>query len=191
MKTMILDTSSLFLYVCFLEDDQIIYSVFSEGKNNHSENLLKIIEEGLHLNNLNVNDFNKIIVGIGPGSYTGLRVSLTVAKMFSWTLNIPLFTVSSLDLLGSGHFDGDGIYAITMAAKKDYVYGKLIEVNAKMQYVIIDDSFLRSDEFFNSISSYQYQLIDKSKYLVNPINLKVTKVKDLHSLAPNYLRGEL
>ena len=191
MKYLVLDTSSNFLYVGIFEDNLELYKNFTAGKNNHSEKLLAIIEEGLQATSLKVKDFDKIIIGIGPGSYTGLRVSMTVGKMFSWSLNIPLYTVSSLDLLASAYLSEDGLYAITNIAKKDHLYGKLIEVRVGEQKVIFDDIFLENDIFFEKIKNYQYTLINQENYAVNPIYLQSKKVTDIHNLAPNYLRSEL
>ena len=132
MLEMLLDTSSTILYIASVKDKKVIYESISEGKNNHSDNLLKNITEGLENNALNkkleIKDFDKIILGKGPGMYTGLRVSMTVAKMFAWTLNIPLFCVSSIDLLVSDYFNKDGIYAIMLKAKKDHSYTKVIRI---------------------------------------------------------------
>lgn len=191
MKTLILDTASKFLYVSFLEDDKIIYCEFLEGKNNHSDNLLKVIEEGLNSLNMKVKDFNKIILGIGPGSYTGLRVSVTVAKMFSWTLNIPLAIISSLDLLSSGYVDRDGIYAVTMIAKKNHVYGKLIQVQNHEVTVLINDCFMEELKFLEIIKNYNYFLVNENNYLIEPKNLKPWVVSDLHQLTPNYIQREI
>ena len=132
MYKMILDTSSQILYIAFACEEnneyKIIYESISEGKNNHSDNLLKKIEEGLKINNLEVKDFSEIICGRGPGMYTGLRVSMTVAKMFSWSLGITLSTISSIDLLFSNYLNKDGIFACMLKAKKDYSYTKIFSV---------------------------------------------------------------
>lgn len=191
MKTLILDTASKYLYVSFLENDNIIFSKFLEGKNNHSDNLLKVIEEGLNSLNMKVKDFNKIILGIGPGSYTGLRVSVTVAKMFSWTLNIPLAIISSLDMLSSGYFNKDGIYAVTMIAKRNHVYGKLILVQNHEVTVLINDCFKEATAFLEMIKNYDYFLVNESNYLIEPKNLKPWIVSDLHQLTPNYIQREI
>jgi tRNA threonylcarbamoyladenosine biosynthesis protein TsaB len=193
MKTMILDTSSAILYLSFYDGDNKIYEVVAPGKNNHSENLIKYIDEGLKELNLEVKDFERIIVGIGPGSYTGLRVSLTVAKTFSWTNNIPLYIASSLDILASGYFDKPGMYAITNRAKKDYLYAKLVNIdeNNEIYKEIIIDSFIKKDEFFEEIEKYNYVLIDETNFLINPLNLKISLVENIHQLTPNYLQKEI
>ena len=90
MNIMILDTSSPNLYVSFVSDGKEVFQKIIRTVNNHSEVFLDTIKLGLDSLGLKVGDFSKIIVGIGPGSYTGLRVSLTVAKTFAWTKNIEL-----------------------------------------------------------------------------------------------------
>ena len=54
-------------------------------------------------------DIEKIVVAKGPGSYTGVRIGVTIAKTLAWTLNIPLVGISSLEVLAAGvgrYFDG-------------------------------------------------------------------------------------
>ncbi|MGD9604804.1 MAG: tRNA (adenosine(37)-N6)-threonylcarbamoyltransferase complex dimerization subunit type 1 TsaB [Bacilli bacterium] len=191
MKTMILDTSTAFLYVAFIDDQKVIFEKKLLGKNNHSEHFLQTIEEGLKQTNSQVADFSKIIVGIGPGSYTGLRISLTVAKTFAWTLNIPLYTVSSLDLLCSGYYDKDGVYAVLSVAKSKHVYGKVIEVHNETMTTIVKESFMEKDAYLNSINHLKYTIIDEQNYLIVLQGLKPVLVTDLHALAPNYMRREI
>jgi tRNA threonylcarbamoyladenosine biosynthesis protein TsaB len=188
---MILDTSTVYLYVGFIDDETVIFEQKLLGKNNHSEHFLNTIVAGLNKTNLQVKDFDKIIVGIGPGSYTGLRVSLTVAKIWAWTLNIPLYTVSSLDLLGSGHFNQDGYYAIASVAKSKHVYGKVVLVKNHIISTALEEVFLEQQAFLQAISGFPYSLIDENNYAVNQKLLSPSLVLDLHALAPNYMRREL
>ena len=64
MRTLVLDTSTNLLYISFIEDEKIIYEVQTMGLNNHSDHLLPLIEEGLKQHNLQVKDFDKIILGV-------------------------------------------------------------------------------------------------------------------------------
>jgi tRNA threonylcarbamoyladenosine biosynthesis protein TsaB len=188
---MILDTSTIFLYVAFLEDGKLLYERMTEGKNNHSEHFLETIRNGLKDTNLEAKDFDRFAVGIGPGSYTGLRISLTVAKILAWTLKKPLDIISSLDLLGSGYLKKDGCYAITSIAKKGHCYGKLIEVKGGIAQTLIDDVFMPREQFMETVKDHEYKLIDESNFSVDYRNVKGTEVADIHSLSPNYLRREL
>lgn len=190
MKTMFLDTSTNLLYVSFVIDNKVVYEVKSEGLNNHSDYLLKYIEEGLNELSLQVKDFDNFVVGIGPGAYTGLRVSLAVAKMFAWTLNLPLYTISSLDLLTSGVCQ-DGEYAICFKAKKDYSYFKTIKIeNGKK--IRSKEEFLSNDEIDEKIDLTKYIRITHENMQINVLNVtqdQLTKVENIHALEPNYLRA--
>ena len=190
MKTMFLDTSTNLLYVSFVIDNKVVYEVKSEGLNNHSDYLLKYIEEGLNKLSLQVKDFDNFVVGIGPGVYTGLRVSLAVAKMFAWTLNLPLYTISSLDLLTSGVCQ-DGEYAICFKAKKDYSYFKTIKIeNGKK--IRSKEEFLSNDEIDEKIDLTKYIRITHENMQINVLNVtqdQLTKVENIHALEPNYLRA--
>lgn len=195
MKTLIIDTSTQILYVGFVVDDEVLYEIKQTGANNHSEHLLKAIEAGLNKHQMQIRDFNRIIVGIGPGSYTGLRVGLTVAKMFSWTLGISLFTISSLDLMASGLFDKPGIYSIMLHAKQNFIYGKVIEVTESMMQVLLPETFEKTEEFLIKVKDYSInQMIDNQTIVINPLNIQeshLTKVDEVGIIEPNYLRGAM
>ena len=65
----------------------------------HSELLNKYIEQVLERINVNLSDLDAICVGKGPGSYTGLRVGSSSAKGLCYALDIPLISLSSLDIM--------------------------------------------------------------------------------------------
>ena len=191
-RIMILDTSSSYLFINFIENGKVIYEVLSEGKNNHSDNLLTKIEEGLNKLYLQVKDFDAFVCGVGPGMYTGLRVSMTVLKTFAWTLNKDLYVVSSLDLLTSDYLDKDGKYAIMLKAKKDYSYTKIIEVKNNDYKILRKEEFLKNEDFMNYISGLE--IIDNDKIKINVLKLKdemFSKVENIHALEPNYLRSDI
>lgn len=193
MKELVLDTSSQFLFVNIVIDGNIKYSIVSEGKNNHSDNLLKYIEEGFNELNMNLKEIDRIVLGCGPGMYTGLRVSMTVAKMFSWTLNIPLYVISSLDLLVSGYFNNDGVYSVMIKAKKDHSYTKRIKLKDSIVSVLKEEEFMRNEDFLKYTSVDDY-FIDNSNIKINYLNLKESDkvlVTNVHTLEPNYLRRDI
>ncbi len=188
-RTLVLDTSSNWLYICFLENDKVVYEVKSEGLNNHSDNLLPLIEEGLKKLKFEVKDFTRIILGYGPGAYTGLRVSMSVAKMFAWTLNIPLYTMSSLDLLTSG-YEEEGLYLIKFKAKKGFIYHKAFRIENQSKQIIAKDMFV-SEDYLNSYQYEDIKIITNYDVLVDCLKIKedeLTLVTNIHALEPNYLR---
>ena len=191
-RIMILDTSSSYLYIAFLEDGKIIYENISEGKNNHSDNLLKNITEALDKLNLQVKNFDAFVCGKGPGMYTGLRVSMTVAKTFAWTLSKPLYTISSLDILTSGYFKEDGIYKVMMKAKKDYSYTKIFEIRNGKYQILKQEEFLENEKFLNI--DIKGTTIDNSNIKFDILNIDdsmLEEVTNIHALEPNYLRSDI
>ncbi len=193
MKELVLDTSSQILFVNIVIDGIIKYSVLSEGKNNHSDNLLNFVKEGLKELNLEIKDMDRIVCGYGPGMYTGLRVSLTVAKMFAWTLNIPLYVISSLDLLSSGYYKEDGTYSIMIKAKKNYSYTKRIKVLNDEVSVLKEEEFMFNEDFLKHTSEEDV-IIDNNNIKINYLNIDESKkvlVNNVHALEPNYLRSDI
>ncbi|MGI6710466.1 MAG: tRNA (adenosine(37)-N6)-threonylcarbamoyltransferase complex dimerization subunit type 1 TsaB [Bacilli bacterium] len=195
MKKLILDTATDILFVGLMDDEKIIYNKTLAGRNNHSEHLIKIVSQALSLNNLKVKDLDEIIVGLGPGSYTGSRVSLVVAKMFAFTHNVILKTASSLDMAFSGHFVKDGVYALNLRAKKDYVYCNVIEVKNSLVIKKEEDNFLLKKDFFEKLNNKNIVFLEendiKFDLLVIVNKLRLETVENIHSLEPNYLRKSL
>ena len=100
MITFFIDThyKNILLYLfkdSYLLDQKEIIDV----KNTSVEAMNGIISI-LESNNITVNDLNKIAVCIGPGSFTGTRIGVTLAKTLAYTLNIPIVTLTSIDLIG-------------------------------------------------------------------------------------------
>lgn len=187
MNKLILDTSTDYLYVSVVKNDKEIFTKTLYGRNNHSEHLIDIVKDGL--GEMPAKDLDEIIVGIGPGSYTGVRVGLTVAKVLAWSIGKPLKTVSSLTFICSGYLINDGVYAVSSRAKKGYVYGKIFKINNGKINILLDDSFLSDEEFIKLYSAYNPIVIDGNyKYNNDIISSLAIGVKEIHEVVPNYLR---
>lgn len=96
MKTIVMDSANKYLVVALYDNDECIASIQEEGNRKQSEYALVYLEKLLNDNNLKIKDFDTMVITIGPGSYTGVRVALTIAKTLNATLNIKIKTVSSL-----------------------------------------------------------------------------------------------
>ena len=101
MITLYIDTSSSYLYAGIVKDSNLLVEVQEELGHNLSEVALPKIVEMFDKTNLSAKDINKIIVVNGPGSFTGIRVGLTIAKVFAWSLNIPITTITSLEAMAT------------------------------------------------------------------------------------------
>lgn len=96
MITLLFDTSTERAIVALFKNDDMIFSKELPVGLQNSKYLVPTIEESLKSLNLKPQDLGRIVCGVGPGSYTGLRVAASVAKSLAYALNIPLIGVSAL-----------------------------------------------------------------------------------------------
>lgn len=78
--TLALDTSTTFLAIAALRENEVIFSVASDIGRQHGELLLPTLQRELAAHQLAPQEIRKIITGIGPGSYTGVKIALATAK---------------------------------------------------------------------------------------------------------------
>ena len=99
MYQLVLDSSNKFLVVGLLKDRKVVDSVYYEAWQRQSEVMVQEIDNLLNKNKLTRNDLDAVAVGIGPGSYTGVRIAITIAKTIGYALKIKTYAKSSLFLL--------------------------------------------------------------------------------------------
>lgn len=97
MKSLWIDTSTKYLTLIFVENSQIESFTIDDCERMHSEVTLPRIIEILSNIKWNKQDIEHIYFGIGPGSYSGIRIAQTIAQMFALVNNTTLFSFSSLE----------------------------------------------------------------------------------------------
>lgn len=129
MKYIAFDSSTRAMTVALAEgniDSQeplaIRASTTTLGKRQHGQTLAPAIETILTQADWQMTDIDGIIVGVGPGSYTGLRIVVTFAKVWGHSKDLPVYTVSSLALMAqAGSVDSDYIIPL-MDARRGTAY---------------------------------------------------------------------
>jgi len=104
MKILALDTSTKAGSAAILEDENLIGEVYFYLNTTHSERILPIIDYILNFSKIKINEIDLFVSSIGPGSFTGIRIGLSLAKGFSFALNKPLIGISSLDALAVNYY---------------------------------------------------------------------------------------
>ena len=102
MILLFLETATEVCSVALSKGDVIIASVCSDKGNSHAERLFPFIENVLAISKCNISDINGVVLSIGPGSYTGLRIGASAAKGICYALNTPLIGVSTLQSIVFG-----------------------------------------------------------------------------------------
>ncbi|MCH5227441.1 MAG: tRNA (adenosine(37)-N6)-threonylcarbamoyltransferase complex dimerization subunit type 1 TsaB [Muribaculaceae bacterium] len=123
-----IDTSSNFCSVALAIDGEIVVGLESAQKMDHSTSLAPFVEKCFESLRERGEKLDAISVVTGPGSYTGLRIGLSLAKGIAFGQDIPLICVSSLEVMAvrgifSYHdFQGDEIIIPMMDAGRMEVY---------------------------------------------------------------------
>ena len=198
MISLFLDTSSKKLVVGLVKDNEVISLVEKETVNDHSKYLVPIIDEELTKNNLNIKDINKIYVISGPGSFTGTRIAVTVAKTLSYALNIPVKSVSALKQYVF-EYENNDYYAVILNEKNDKAYFGLYD---KDYNEVIPEEYTSMDKIEEKLTSIQGKLliITDGEYtssnritemklnLIKLINYYKDKEDNSFNIKPSYLK---
>lgn len=194
MRYLYIDTSSSYLYAAIAEDDKLISSVSEDYGQNLSEVALPKIVSMFEENNLKPTDIDKIIVVNGPGSFTGIRIGITIAKIYAWSLNIDITTITSLEAMAISS-NKDLVHVPIINARRGYVYAAIYDkdnIILKPQHIeltklkellkdINEYEFISNDEFDDSI--------DINKYTPDFIKI-INKYKDKESINPHSVNPE-
>lgn len=158
MATLLLDSSNTSLSVGFEKDNQLIgYSSF-EAWQVQSEFMVPEIDKLMEKLALSRRDISGIVVSIGPGSYTGVRIALTIAKITALACNCPIYPVSSLRVLKNNNLPS--ICLINARSNRSYfgVY--------EGEKVIVEDTIKTNDEVREFIKNHEdYSICGNVQYL--------------------------
>ena len=114
-KTLAIDTSTSRTCVAIIDGDAVLYSSHRDGATAHGPSLPELVQEALA-----VSDVDEVVVGMGPGPFTGLRVGIAFAHTFALAREISVRGVCSLDAIAAQVSEKD--FIITVDARRKEVY---------------------------------------------------------------------
>jgi tRNA threonylcarbamoyladenosine biosynthesis protein TsaB len=128
LNTLLIDCATDIAFIAVSNGKQCSKRISYE-RSAHSITLFGMIDESLHECGISVRDLDIITVGVGPGSFTGLRIAISSARMLAQVLDIPLVGLSSpvIFALSIKAEPGDDII-IAFDAKKGRVFGSRFNV---------------------------------------------------------------
>ncbi len=178
MYTLYIDTHFINLVIGLFKDDELVVKKKVES-NSHSKETMPMLEGILNDYNLDIKDIKEIIVVVGPGSFTGVRIGVVIAKMLSYTLNIPVKTITYLEAMAL-NYDSSVIVGL-----KDRNGAFIGEFNEK--HNLIQDYYYLSNR----------ELEESNKRIEFEDNVDLLKVKEFvkvrdaippHLLKPLYVK---
>lgn len=126
MAILALDTATAALTLaCGDESGRLLAEWTTVAARAHATHLHPQIDEMLAVLGLDARELTGILVGVGPGSYTGVRIGVTAAKSLAWALSIPVVGISSLAAMAHARRAGQGLVAAVVDARRGEAYAGL------------------------------------------------------------------
>ncbi|WP_196896230.1 tRNA (adenosine(37)-N6)-threonylcarbamoyltransferase complex dimerization subunit type 1 TsaB [Aureivirga marina] len=107
----------------------IVMKELNNGNYSHAEMLHPFIKEILEEANLSFSDLNAVAVSKGPGSYTGLRIGVSAAKGFAYSLDIPMISIPTLEILANSISIDEGVIIPMLDARRMEVYASVYNLD--------------------------------------------------------------
>jgi tRNA threonylcarbamoyladenosine biosynthesis protein TsaB len=212
-----IDTANTPLSIAIVKDGEILIEENSSMAINHSLRAMPTIDEVFKRANIAPSDIHAIAVSEGPGSYTGVRIGVTIAKTLAWTLNKPLVGVSSLKALAANALYFDGILCSIIDARRNNVYAGAYRFENGKLTTVIEDGHFSLEKLIEKLRSFKYpvlfigkdtslhkeQLIDElaDQAVFAPLQFNLPRASslihtaqqfeqevDIHSFVPEYRR---
>jgi tRNA threonylcarbamoyl adenosine modification protein YeaZ len=143
-----IDTSTSRTVVGLLDGEKVLFEKFAEGATDHGRAVSELVAQAL----LDNPAPEQVVVGMGPGPFTGLRVGIAFARTFALSREIPIIGVCSLDAIDAGKSD----YTIAIDARRKEIYwaryqgGKRVEGPAVNKPDEVEDFIL---DLYPNVSS--------------------------------------
>ena len=155
---LLLDSSNTSLTVGLANEEKLIDFISYEAWQTQSEHMIPELDELLDKYNVAREDIGGVMVSIGPGSYTGVRIAITISKVIGLALEVPVYPVSALQILKC--HEKPSICLINARSNRSYI-GVYENENCLLQ-----DCIMTNDEAKEYISAHpNYVVCGETKYL--------------------------
>lgn len=197
MISLFIDTSSEDVSIAIIKDKKVLASKTETIPGKHSIYTTSILDNIIKEADINNNDIDKIMVVNGPGSFTGLRIGVTVAKVFAYLLNKEVTCISSLKMraLSINHN-----YCLSLIDARNNNY--YIALYDKDNNEVVKPVFSNIDKVTELINKYNPICVSDKELIINnkkvpKQNLDIVKIVDYykskksinaHLAVPDYLK---
>jgi tRNA threonylcarbamoyladenosine biosynthesis protein TsaB len=216
MKVLAIDTSNYVLGVAIVDEEKVIGEVITNLPKNHSVRVMPTIEQLMKECGIKPKELEKIVVAMGPGSYTGVRIGVTIAKTLAWSLQIPLVGVSSLEVVAANGRHFNGFISPLFDARRGQVYTGLYQYEGKRLTCVEEDKIILLADWLEELRKRETPVLFVGNDLVihkeqietdleqfayvapytdwnpRPSELAVLGMEkapvDVHTFVPNYIR---
>jgi len=211
MKKLLIDTATQALIIVLEIDNEVKDSIMEIVTRDHSSKLMPCIDLLLSRNQIDIKEIDQIIASVGPGSYTGVRIGVTIAKTLSYALNVPLKMISTLKVMSASYMNQAEYIVPLIDARRGNVFSALYQVKNETLHCILEEQLypydklierikevVKEDVYFVGIDILEFRMNElKFHYHSNFVSdfnpnlvmkLEFESVNDPHTLVPNYKR---
>ena len=153
MKVLGIDTSTPIGSVALIDGENIVAEHTLNIVQAHSSRLMPAIDTVLKWGEITPNDLEGCAVGIGPGSFTGVRIGVATAKSLCYAVDKPIVGVSTLAAIGYNLRWADGFVCPILDARRSEIYGSIFDGGAAWQR-LTDDLCLPIEAFLDELDSH-------------------------------------
>lgn len=197
MIELFLDTSTKYITLAIIKDNVPCYFFHDKVFEDLSVKIIPLMKQAFDECQLSAKDINRIYVTNGPGSFTGIRIGLTIMKVMAWALNIEIIPISSLELMATTNVDTDYIIPY-IDARRGNCFTAIYDTNLNN---ITQDQFANFETFIYNIEPgktfkvVSYDDVNYENHIYPQIDIMkiIDKHRDdksinPHLVNPNYLK---
>lgn len=196
MTSLIIDTCNSNLTIGIVKDNNILSIYNEQVKTDLSTKIFPVMQDVFVKVGVDPKDIDTIFVSCGPGSFTGIRIGVTVAKTYAWALNKKIIPFSSLELLATTKVKEDYLVPI-IDARRGYVYAGIYDEHLD---TFMNDQYISIEDLEKSLEGKYYKMIsydefEKFKVIKPEIDIlkliekhKKDSGENPHKINPNYLK---
>lgn len=192
MRSLFINTSSFFMSVAILEGNNILFKKEEEIISDMASKIVPYIELSFDNVPFDIKDIDKIFIVTGPGSFTGIRVGVTAAKVIAWALKKDIVPISSLECLATTKTNKK--YRIpAIDARRGYVFAGVYDENMN---TIMNDCHIKLEDLNKYLVDGTIISYDNIDYAIKP-EVDIVKIIEIHEkdkpvnpheIKPNYLK---
>ena len=159
MNILSVDSSSKTASVAINKDEKTLVEIFLNTGLVHSKTLVPTIKSTIKYSGLSIEDIDLFSVTSGPGSFTGIRIGMSVIKGMMFALDKPCIPVSSLEVLAFNALNiCDGIICSCLDFRRGNLYNCLFKGDEKKLIRLTDDRNISTDELLRELKNYNQKI---------------------------------
>ncbi len=151
MKVLALDTSTQMATVALFDNNILVAQSSIDNPKTHSQKLMPMLQHVMSSIDWSMRDIDLIGVGVGPGSFTGVRIAISVAKALSQPFNIPIVPISSLEAMCYSFDFFDGLICPMFDARRTQVYAGIYRNDKGHVFPIIEEKCILIADLLSQI----------------------------------------